>query len=96
MKHLSKEQIENYHKAWNKVIAKAWSDPNFKQKLLKEPQKVLKENGIDTQSGMEIRVFENTDKSTYLILPAKPEGELSEEDLKSAAAAIGGIFTKFC
>jgi hypothetical protein len=89
MKQLSKEQIETQRKAWNKIIAKAWSDSNFKQKLLNEPQKVLKEHGIDTQTGMEIRIFENTNKVTYLILPEKPEGELFEEALRALSAASG-------
>ncbi|GIM46346.1 nitrile hydratase subunit alpha [Collibacillus ludicampi] len=44
-----------------KVVAKAWTDPVFKQRLLEDPVTVLKELGYYGLQGEIIRVVENTD-----------------------------------
>ena len=31
-------------KQWSQIVAKAWADANFKQRLLADPAAVLKEN----------------------------------------------------
>lgn len=85
MKSWSKEQAAAFNKAWSKIIAKAWSDPAFKQRLIKEPQIVLKENGIEVPAGMEYKITENTEKTVYLNLPAKPEGMEGEDYLKKVS-----------
>src|SRR5262245_484704 len=41
---------------WNQIVAKALTDVAFKQRLLAEPTKVFKEQGIDVPAGVEIRV----------------------------------------
>ena len=89
MKEMNKEQTAAFNKAWSKVIEKAWNDPAFKKRLLNEPQKVLRENGIDLPSGMEYKVTENSDKIVYLNLPTNPGKELQGECLKNIAAGEG-------
>jgi hypothetical protein len=79
---------ESFNKAWSKVIGKAWKDPVYKKRLLHEPQKVLKENGIDLHMRQELKITENTDKIVYLNLPANPGKELQDECLKKIAAGI--------
>jgi Nitrile hydratase, alpha chain len=74
-------------KAYAKIIAKAWNDPKFKEKLLKNPEAVLKENGIEIPKGEKIQVHENTSKIMHLVIPQKPTGELSLKDLEAVAAA---------
>ncbi|EGL84005.1 nitrile hydratase, alpha subunit [Caldalkalibacillus thermarum TA2.A1] len=44
-----------------KVVAKAWTDPAFKQRLLEDPETVLRELGYYGLQGEHIRVVENTD-----------------------------------
>ncbi|WP_017728923.1 nitrile hydratase subunit alpha [Halalkalibacterium ligniniphilum] len=44
-----------------KVVAKAWKDPVFKQRLLDDSEGVLKELGYYGLQGEHIRVVENTD-----------------------------------
>ncbi len=73
-------------KEYAKIVAKAWSDPKFKERLLKNPEAVLKENGIDVPKGKKIQIHENTDKISNFILPLKPSGELSEQELEGQAA----------
>ena len=75
----------DFNKKWAKVVAKAWSDEKFKNELLKNPNKVLKENGIEF-SGMSVEIHENSSKKVHFTLPAKPEKEISEEKLASTFA----------
>jgi Nitrile hydratase, alpha chain len=92
-------------KAWGKLVAKAWADDGFKQRLLADPAAVLREHGLVYPPGASVRVVEGgehyyevphpSDRSknapyvAYLPLPAKPEGELSEQDLTGEAGGYG-------
>lgn len=70
-----------------KVIARAWADDAFKKKLLSDPHAALKEIGIDVPASVELKVLEDTaGKVHHIVIPPKPSsGDLSEEDLASAA-----------
>ncbi len=76
---------EEFQKAYDKVVAKAWGDHDFKAKLLADPMTVLKEYGLAIPEDVEFRVVENTDKIVHLILPPEPAGQLSEEKLEVVA-----------
>jgi hypothetical protein len=77
----------DFEQQWSQLVARAWSDPAFKAKLLADPAAVLKENGIALPAGVTVKVVENTDKVVHLMLPAKPPAEeLSEEELHRVAA----------
>jgi len=54
------------------MIARAWSDTEFKQRLLQQPNVVFTEYGISLPAGMKLQVVENTADTTYFVLPAKP------------------------
>jgi hypothetical protein len=80
---------EEQGKKMQQVIAKAWMDEGFKMRLLSDPAAVLKEEGLEMPSGMEVRMVENTDKVLHLVLPAKPNGdEMSEEQLEHVAGGF--------
>jgi hypothetical protein len=69
-----------------KVIAKTWSDPAFKQKLLTDTAATLKAEGIEVPAGVQVRAVENTATLIYVVLPPKPApGALSDEDLEKVA-----------
>lgn len=76
---------EEFQKLWAKIIAKAWADPAFKQKLLKNPVQTLKENGIEIPSSVHVKIDENSDKVFHLVLPMKPDGRISEEEIAKVA-----------
>jgi hypothetical protein len=79
------DQLE-FDDAWQQLVARAWSDPALKAKLLADPAGVLKANGLTVPKGVTVRVVENTDKALNLVLPVKPAPEeLSEEELHKAA-----------
>lgn len=75
-----------FKKMCSKIVAKAWSDPQFKEQLLKNPEKVLREQGIEIPEGKQITVCENTESQFYLVIPQKPAGNLSEKQLESISA----------
>jgi Nitrile hydratase, alpha chain len=70
-----------------KAVRKAWTDPEFRAKLLANPRAALADEGAPMPAGVTIKVVENTDAVVHLVLPPRPSGELSEEAL---AAVAGG------
>ena len=73
------EMLDDDDRKFLKVIARAWADDGFKQRLLSDPGATLKAEGLDVPSGPELRAVENTDEVQYMVLPAKPEGLVDEE-----------------
>lgn len=74
---------------WHKAVIKAWKDAAFKEKLLKNPKKVLEELGLHFPKGEKIEIVENTQDHVYLHLPHPPSDikKLSPSELE---AMIGG------
>jgi hypothetical protein len=76
---------QNYQKILEKVVVKAWSDADFKARLLKDPAGVLKEHGIPVPESLTAKMVEDSDTVRHLILPAPPGEELSVEELNKVA-----------
>ncbi len=91
-----KQSHEEIHKKWAQVIAKAWMDPQFKKALLANPEKVLKENGVSIEKNKTCRIVEVQKNELCFVLPQKPEGALSESELKNVAAAGGVGLSWYC
>ena len=80
-------------KIWSQVVAKAWQDDSFKQRLLSDPATVLAESGLTVPDGIEIKVLENTDTTRHFIMPT-PNRELSADQLDHVAG--GGSNSCMC
>ena len=76
---------QEYAKQWGQLVARAWSDAAFKQRLLADPAAALAEQGIPVPPGVEVRVHENSAVLFHLTLPPKPTDELSDEQLDAVA-----------
>ena len=76
-------------KKWAQVVARARADESFKKRLTAEPGDVLQEYGIRVQPGVEVRIVENTDRVTYITIPAIPvtPGEMSAAQIEGV---VGG------
>lgn len=74
--------LEENKKKLAEVIAKAWADEAFKQKLMSDPKNAMKEMGVVFADNVNVKVCENTADTFHFVLPRKPEGNLSEEELK--------------
>jgi hypothetical protein len=81
--------------AWSRIVARAWQDEAFKQRLLTDPAAVLLEHGVRVPPGSKVKVIEDTAKICHLTLPRRPDapGEIPEEDLAEVA---GGILEDPC
>ena len=80
---------EEQAKKIQKIIAKAWADDAFKQRLLSKPSETLREKGIEVPSEVEIRVVESTSNVYYVVLPPRPSsGEVDVEVADERVAAL--------
>jgi Nitrile hydratase, alpha chain len=68
-------------KQWGQIVARAWADPEFKARLMSDPQSVLREHGIEPEACVELRIVENSPGVQHIILPACPSGDMAEEEL---------------
>jgi Nitrile hydratase, alpha chain len=55
--------------AWRLIVARAWHDDAFKQRVLTKPNEVFKEFGIDVPDGITIKVVEDSAAVKHVVLP---------------------------
>ena len=63
--------MEN-QKKFGEIVAKAWADPSFKERLLATPAEVLAEHGITLPEGAQIKILQDTDTEKHFVLPSAP------------------------
>jgi hypothetical protein len=74
-------------RVWSQLIARVWSDAEFKDRFKRDPRGVLAEEGIELPHDAEIKVVEDTGTVRHLVLPPPPADELIEEDLMGPTVA---------
>ena len=77
------------------ITKKAWSDPDFKKRLLEDPRAVMSEElgkvqeGVSIPDSIEVSIVEETPGHICLVLPVNPADitgtAVSEEDLAKVA-----------
>jgi hypothetical protein len=80
---------------WSQIVARAWCDEGFMNRLLSDPRSVLAEHDLEVPPGMEVEVvtgteveIDDTDNMVRrFILPVAPSQELTEEELGGATVA---------
>ncbi len=74
-----------------KIIARAWKDSRFKEKLMKNPREAFKEMGLDIPADVQIKVQEDKPNSFTFVLPsaAAETREMSDQQLEKLAAGCG-------
>jgi len=79
-------------KAWAKVVARAWTEAGFKERLVKDPLRVLKEEGLEFSAGAKLHVIDANKEEVYLVIPPKPEKVgVGVEEVQDRVAAFFGI-----
>ena len=73
-----------------KAIARAWTDAEYKAKLLSDPKAALAEIGVDVPANTTLKVVENTADTQYLVLPdfSAANDEISLDDLEQVAGGL--------
>ncbi len=51
-----------------RILSRAWSDRDFKDRLLSDPRAALVEVGIAIPANIEVAILENTERTTHLVL----------------------------
>jgi hypothetical protein len=83
---------DDIKKTWQKIVVKAWSDPAFKEKLLKNPKEAFKEFGVQLPAHLKnVHVYANSKDTFNFVIPNKPDREVTDKELQEMAA--GGIFS---
>lgn len=57
------------HAFYESVIVPAVQSPQFRERLLREPQAMLAEVGIVLPEGVEVKFVENTEKVVHIAIP---------------------------
>jgi hypothetical protein len=63
--------------AWREIVARAWSDDEFKLKLIDDPRTVLADAGLPVSQKINYVVVENEPQLVHLVLPARPSDDVS-------------------
>jgi len=53
-------------------VAKRGKDKAFRQRLLADPAETLREEGVEAQEGLTVRVVQDTVQVRHLVIPAAP------------------------
>ena len=95
--------MQEYSKRYSQIVAKAWGDDAFKQRLITGPVEVLQEHGIEVPAGARVRIAEGAASTDFLdgeiVLPLPPKptsAELSDEELEGASGGISCCSTGTC
>jgi len=83
------------HDFQNHIAKKAWTDPDFKQRLLANPRAVISDElsqikeGVSIPENVKVTVLEEKPDQIYMVLPVNPGDvtgkPLTEEDLEKIA-----------
>jgi nitrile hydratase len=70
-----------------------YKSPPYRARMVREPRAVLREMGLELADDVEIRVWDSSAESRYLVLPQRPAGteDLDEEQLTALVTRDGMI-----
>ncbi len=77
---------EIIQKTYGKLVAKAWTDADFKATLLADTKTVFRDHDIEVPDGLDVCIVENSETKRYFILPAGPLNVTAHEQLGSGTA----------
>lgn len=65
----------------------------YRSRVVREPREVLAEFGLTLPDEVEIAVWDSSAETRYLVIPLRPDGDLSEEELTARVSRKGLIGT---
>ena len=88
------DQQRFHDKQWSQIVAMAWADEEFKDRLMSNPKAVLREYGLEIGPGVRVDVVEDTESVRTFVLPPNPANDLEEEEL--SAVGVGYCYCGSC
>lgn len=75
------------------IVLRSWTDPNFKEKLIKDPKAVFAEFGLEVpDDNRQLTVVENGPQHVYFVLPETPElDSLTDDEIRSLVDSALGV-----
>lgn len=64
-----------------------YKSPEYRARVVKEPRRVLAEMGLDLPSDTEVRIWDSSSETRFLVLPERPEGT-EDLDVEQLAALV--------
>ena len=92
----SKNWNDDFGSRYGKAVARAWTDADYKAKLLGDPRSALADVGIEVPAGVNVNVTEADPENVHLVLPPAPEGEISDEALQTATGGFSACACTYC
>ena len=72
------------------LLSRACEDPDFRTRLLAEPEATLKEEyGFAVPDGIKLKVIEDSKTTAHLVLPPNPQ--LTMDEMRAVSGGIGGV-----
>lgn len=62
---------------WREIVIRAWSDDEFKRRLISDPRATLADAGLPVSEDVNYVVIENEPRRIHLILPSRPDVDIS-------------------
>jgi len=59
---------------YQQIVAKAWGNEVYRQRLLRDPKGTLRSEGLEIADDVEVKVLEDTPKLVHFVIPVKPAG----------------------
>lgn len=75
-------QKDDARKKLGKVIARAWTDAEYRKKLHSHPHDALAEAGITVPTSQKIKVLEDSADTLHVVIPARP-AQVTDQQLRS-------------
>ena len=90
---MSEQNFNNKEEFEKVIIEKCWKDEEFKNKLLKDPNKTLLEEFNAEFNNVNIRIIETEPNEIIIGIPPKPNSseEINEEELDKIAGGTGQV-----
>ncbi len=78
---------EEMRKKYAKIVAKAWVDEDYKNNLLNNTERVLKDEGFEIPAGLKIKIIEEPENTKIFVLPQIPDNLENIENLENRIVA---------
>ncbi|MBI1209245.1 MAG: NHLP leader peptide family natural product precursor [Azospirillum sp.] len=72
------------------IVAKAWSDPGYRARLIADGTAVARSEGLAFRDGISVRILENSPTLLHIVLPVQPSsGPMDDAELEALSG--GGL-----